>query len=168
METPAQARAVSDIRETALIMHRDAPDFELPSQSGQLFRLNDLIGKKPIVLFFYPRDNSPVCTAESCAFRDSFEDFVDAGAEVIGISSDSVETHAKFSLQHKLPYLLLSDAGGKVRELYKVPTTFGLIPGRVTYIIDAKGKIRHTFTSQFEPHKHVSEALRVLRLIFAP
>jgi thioredoxin-dependent peroxiredoxin len=115
-----------------------APDFTLPSQFGTPVRLGEFLGKTAIVLYFYPKDNTSVCTAEACAFRDSYEVFKDVGAEVIGISSDSVESHRQFAAAHHLPFLLLSDADGMIRKRYGVPTAFGL-PGRVTYLIDSRG-----------------------------
>ena len=141
-----------------------APDFTLTSQSGAPVSLRDLLVEKDIVLYFYPRDNTAVCTAEACAFRDSYELFKDAGAEVIGISSDSVESHQQFAAAHQLPFLLLSDTDGLIRKRYGVPTAFGL-PGRVTYVIDRRGVIRHICFSQFTSQKHVDEALATLHLM---
>jgi peroxiredoxin Q/BCP len=127
--------------------------------------LKDFVGSKIIVLYFYPKDFSRGCTAEACTFRDSYDVFVEAGAQVIGISSQSVDSHNRFAILNKLPFILLSDEGGKVRELYGVPSSFGLLPGRVTYIIDKKGIIRHVFSSQLNPTKHVEEALRIVKEI---
>jgi len=127
--------------------------------------LKETMGKKDIVLYFYPKDNTPGCTTEARAFRDSYDVFKQLGAEVIGVSSDSVESHRGFSTKCALPFILLSDAEGKVRKLYSVPSTFGLLPGRVTYIIDRKGIVRHVFSSQMNPKKHVDEAVEVLRSI---
>jgi peroxiredoxin Q/BCP len=141
-----------------------APDFTLPAQSGAAVNLGDFLGKTAIVLYFYPKDNTSVCTAEACAFRDSYEVFKDAGAEVIGISSDSVESHQQFAARHQLPFILLSDVGGVIRKRYGVPTAFGL-PGRVTYIIDRYGIVRHIFFSQFTSERHVDEALETLQSI---
>jgi peroxiredoxin Q/BCP len=142
-----------------------APDFTLKDQRGQTVNLKDFLGKKAVVLYFYPKDNSPGCTKEACKFRDSYEDFKDAGAEVIGVSSQSEESHSIFSTTFALPFILLSDEEGKVRSLYGVPTSLGFLPGRVTYVIDKGGIIRHIFSSQLNPEKHVEEALRVLRSI---
>jgi thioredoxin-dependent peroxiredoxin len=114
------------------------------------------------VLFFYPKDDTPGCTKQACAFRDEYEAFGQLDAEVIGISSDSVESHKNFAEKHSLPFLLLSDEGGKVRKLYGVPTTFGLFPGRVTYVIDAEGVVGHIFASQLGVEKHVEEAREAL------
>jgi len=140
-----------------------APDFTLPSQAGQMVSLEEFFGRKPVVLFFYPKDDSPGCTREVCAFRDYFEEFGKLDAEVIGISSDSVESHRSFAVKHDLSLTLLSDEGGNIRRLYGVPKTFGLFPGRVTYVIDREGVVRHVFTSQLSVKKHVQEALTALR-----
>ena len=139
-----------------------APEFSLEDQNGKRVALADFRDLKNVVVYFYPKDDTPGCTKESCAFRDQFSDFADAGAEVIGISSDSVESHRKFADKHRLPFTLLSDAGGKVRKAFGVPSSLGVLPGRVTYVIDKKGVIRHTFNSQLNPTKHVDEALQVL------
>ncbi|HZU71009.1 MAG TPA: peroxiredoxin [Ktedonobacteraceae bacterium] len=144
--------------------HR-APNFTLPSLDGKPVSLESFIGQKNIVLYFYPKDNTPGCIAEACAFRDSYEVFQEAGAEVIGISSDSEESHRHFASGYRLPFILLSDVGGKVRKLYGVPTTFRLLPGRVTYIIDKRGIVRHIFSAAFAPQKHVDEALKVLEML---
>lgn len=139
-----------------------APDFSLPSQSGEMVRLGDLIGRKAIVLYFYPRDETAGCTAEACAFRDSYEVFTDAGAEVIGVSSDSGASHQRFAARLRLPFLLLSDADGAVRARYGAGKWLGLLPGRVTFVIDREGIVRHVFSSQFEATRHVREALAAL------
>lgn len=142
-----------------------APDFTLPSIAGKSVSLSDFIGQKDIVLYFYPKDNTPGCVAEACAFRDSYEVFKEAGAEVIGISSDSEASHQRFAAGYRLPFILLSDAGGRIRKLYGVPSTLGLLPGRVTYIIDKQGIVRHIFSAAFAPQKHVDEALKVLQTL---
>ena len=145
-----------------------APDFTLPNQSGEPVRLSDFLGKTDIVLYFYPKDDTSGCTTEACSFRDSYEVFKDAGAEVIGVSSDSAESHQRFAAKNRLPFILLSDAGGALRKRYGVPTTFGLLPGRVTYIIDKQGVVRNIFSSQFTPEKHISEALKTLQALSQP
>src|SRR5512138_38305 len=113
---------------------RKAPDFSLPDQDGKMHKLSEYRGK-PVVLYFYPKDDTPGCTKEACSFRDQYEDFVAAGAEVLGVSSDDEAAHRKFTEKYRLPFTLLSDRGGAVRKLYKVPATLGLLPGRVTYVI---------------------------------
>jgi thioredoxin-dependent peroxiredoxin len=142
-----------------------APDFTLSSQSGEMVSLKDFFGKKPIVLFFYPKDDTPDCTKQACAFRDDYEEFGKLDAEVIGLSSDSVESHKSFAARHNLPFTLLSDEGSKVRKLYRVPNAFGLFPGRVTYVIDEEGMVRHIFSSQLGVEQHVEEALKYLRSV---
>jgi thioredoxin-dependent peroxiredoxin len=142
-----------------------APNFTLPSQSGEMVSLEDFLGHKPVVLFFYPKDDSPGCTKQVCAFRDVYEEFGRLDAEVIGISSDSVESHRSFSAKHHLPYTLVSDDEGKVRRLYGVPNTLGLFPGRVTYVIDNEGVVRHIFSSQVGIDRHVEDALEALESI---
>jgi peroxiredoxin Q/BCP len=142
-----------------------APDFTLPSQSGEMVSLEDFLGRKPVVLFFYPKDDSPGCTQQVCAFRDDYEEFGKLDAEVIGISSDSVESHRSFAAKHRLPYTLVSDEGGRVRKLFGVPNTLGLFPGRVTYVIDREGVVRHVFSSQVGIDRHVEDALEALESI---
>jgi peroxiredoxin Q/BCP len=140
-----------------------APDFTLPNSQGQPVKLSAYKGQSAVVLYFYPKDNTPGCTAEACSFRDSYDVFKEAGAEVIGVSSDSSDSHQGFADKHGLPFVLLSDQGGSVRKLYGVPATFGLLPGRVTYVIDKDGIVRHIFNSQFGATKHVEEALKILK-----
>src|SRR5438105_4650063 len=140
-----------------------APNFTLPDQTGNEVSLRDFRGQKAVVLYFYPKDNTAGCTAEACAFRDSYEVFKDAGAEVIGVSSDTADSHQGFASRYQLPFVLLSDAGGAVRKQYGIRSTLGIIPGRVTYVIDKEGVIRHIFNSQFMAAKHVDEALQVLK-----
>ena len=142
-----------------------APDFVLKNQHNEIVRLSDFRNKKNVVLFFYPKDDTPGCTAEVKCFRDKYEQFIELGAEVIGISSDSIAEHIKFADKHKLPYTLLSDHSGKVRELYGVSKTFFLIPGRMTFVIDKQGIIRYMFSSQFNPTKHIEESLKILQSI---
>src|SRR4030066_615245 len=144
-----------------------APDFTLPSQMGDNVALSEFFGKKAVVLYFYPKDESPGCTKEACAFRDSYELFKDAGAEVIGVSSDTEESHNKFTIKLRLPFQLLSDEGGKVRKLYGVPSSLGMIPGRVTYVIDKEGIVRYIFNSQVNAEKHMEESLKIVRFLQA-
>jgi thioredoxin-dependent peroxiredoxin len=134
------------------------PDFNLIDQHGNNFLLSSLLGKQNLVIYFYPKDNTQGCTKEACSFRDMYQDFTDAGADVIGISSDSRESHSDFATSHKLPFTLLSDEDQSVRKRFGVPTDlFGLLPGRVTYIIDKKGIVRYIFKSQTQVEKHVHE-----------
>jgi len=140
-----------------------APGFTLPSQDGSMVSLSQFLGNKTIVLFFYPKDESYGCTKEACSFRDNYEVFKEAGAEVIGISPDDVASHKSFAASHKLPFILLSDKDRKVSKLYNVGKTMGLIPGRATYVIDSHGIIKKIFSSQFSFEKHIDEALMILK-----
>ncbi len=140
-----------------------APNFTLKNQDGESVSLSDFKGNKAVVLYFYPKDDTPGCTAESCAFRDSYTTFSDAGAEVIGISGDSVSSHKQFAQKHNLPFTLLSDQGNQVRKLYGVPATLFILPGRVTYVIDKEGVIRHIFNSLLDVQGHINESLKVLQ-----
>jgi len=140
------------------------PSFELKDQYGKLFKLDSVLSKKNLVIYFYPKDDSPGCTKEACSFRDQFYDFEDADAIIIGINSQSVESHLNFAKKHRLNFTLLSDTDNEVRKLFGVPTNlFGLIPGRVTYVINKKGKVVYMFNSQIQAEKHVKEALNVLQ-----
>jgi peroxiredoxin Q/BCP len=149
-------------RDTGLPAGARAPDFTLDDQDGNPVSLASFKGKKNVIVYFYPKDDTPGCTKESCAFRDHYTAFTDAGAEVLGISSDSAASHKAFAQKHRLPFKLLSDPQGKVRGAFGVPATLGLLPGRVSYVIDKQGVIRHAFNSQLEPVKHVDHALEVL------
>ncbi len=139
-----------------------APDFTLNTTDGTPFRLADRRGRH-LVLYFYPKDDTPGCTAEACSFRDQYEDFQDLGADVVGISSDSEASHQKFTQKHRLPFPLLADPGGQVRKLYEVPRALlGLLPGRVTFVIDKQGVIQYIFNSLSGATDHVRNAKEVL------
>jgi thioredoxin-dependent peroxiredoxin len=141
------------------------PNFTAKDTNGNNFDSQDLIGKKPLVIYFYPKDNTPGCTTQACSFRDQYEDFKDLGAEVIGISSDSIASHQKFTQQFRLPFILLSDSDKKIRSLFGVPSSlFGLLPGRVTYVTDKNGKIIMVFDSM-KAKGHIAKALEAIRNI---
>jgi len=140
-----------------------APDFTLRDQNDKPVRLAELLGKGPIVLFFYPKANSPVCTTEACAFRDAYTAFSQHGATVIGISDDPPAVQRQFAQRYRLPYILLSDERGKVHKLYDARTAFGLLNNRVTFILDRDGIIRHRFADMLNGAKHVQEALEILK-----
>jgi len=144
-----------------------SPDFTARSHTGQEVSLADYRGKSAVVLFFYPKDATAICTKEACSFRDAYEDFVQAGAVVIGVSSDSAESHRAFASGHRLPFVLLADEDGSVRKAFGVPKTLGILPGRVTYVMDKEGVVRHVFSSQLSADRHVSEALAVVRQLAA-
>jgi peroxiredoxin Q/BCP len=136
-----------------------APDFSATTYDGNQIRLADFLGKRALVLFFYPKNGTPICTQEACAFHDSYEQFIDAGADVIGVSGDTEESHRTFARQHKLSFPLISDADGSLRKAFAVPKTLRLFPGRVTYVIDQAGIIRQIFSAQFASTEHVRQAL---------
>jgi peroxiredoxin Q/BCP len=142
------------------------PVFSLPDSHGKDIHVNDYLSQKILVLFFYPKDDTPGCTKEACAFRDAYADFVDLGCEVFGISSDAAATHQSFQQKYQLPYPLLSDTQKKVRQQFGVPgNLFGLIPGRVTYVIGLDGKVAGIFNSQTNPVGHIDEALKVVKAL---
>ena len=140
-----------------------APELSMSTHTGEELSLASYRGEHPVVVFFYPKDGTAVCTKEACSFRDAYEDFTEAGAVVIGISSDSEARHQSFSEKHGLPFLLVSDQDGNARRAFGVPKTMGVFPGRVTYVIDREGIVRHIFSSQFAADRHVQEALDVVR-----
>ena len=140
------------------------PDFSLLDQNGEMVSVKEIIGQKNIVIYFYPKDNTWGCTKQACSFRDSFQDFVDLGCEVIGISTDSVASHKLFSTKYNLNFKILSDVDDEVRAKFGVPTSlFGLIKGRVTYIIDKNGDVVWKFNSQLNSEGHISKAIEVLK-----
>ncbi|MDA4124343.1 MAG: peroxiredoxin [Thaumarchaeota archaeon] len=142
-----------------------APDFALESQDGKVISLRDYVGSRNVVLYFYPKDFTMGCTAEARSFSENYAEVNEMGAEVIGVSSDSTESHSSFAGECDVKFPLLSDKGGKVREIYGVRSTLGLLPGRVTFIIDKQGVVRRIFSSQINPRRHVSEAIEALKTL---
>jgi peroxiredoxin Q/BCP len=141
------------------------PNFKAKDTNGNDFDSQNIVGQKPLVIYFYPKDNTPGCTVQACSFRDQYEDFKDLGAEVIGVSSDSVTSHQEFSKQYKLPFILLSDSDKKIKKLFGVHSRIlGLIPGRVTYVIDKNGIVQLIFDSILAT-KHMSKALETIKLL---
>ena len=140
------------------------PTFSLKNQNDEIFTVNQRIGK-PMVIYFYPKDDTPGCTKQACRFRDDFENFNDLGALVIGISADSVASHKKFEEKYNLPFILLADTENVVRNLFGVPKNLFLIPGRVTYVIDKNGIVQYVFNSQLNAEKHIENALKKLKAI---
>lgn len=148
----------------ALTIGDKCPLFDLKNQFGETIQIEQYIGKSTLVIYFYPKDDTPGCTKEACSFRDSYEDFKTYGCEVFGISSDSMSAHKKFADKHRLTFQLLADTEKSVRKLFGVPgNLFGLIPGRVTYIIDLEGKICGIFNSQLDPVGHIKNALALVK-----
>jgi thioredoxin-dependent peroxiredoxin len=147
----------------ALQLGDKIPNFTAKDNLGNDFDSSILVGKKPVVIYFYPKDNTPGCTTQACSFRDQYEDFKDLGAEVIGISSDSIASHEKFAQRYRLPFVLLSDNDKKIRNLFGVkPGLFGLIPGRVTYVTDQNGIIQLIFDSMSAAN-HIPKALQTIK-----
>lgn len=140
-----------------------APDFEMPDQAGRPVRLSRFRGLHNVVLFFYPKDNTMVCNLEVCAFRDAHLDLLALGAVVLGVSSDPIDSHKAYAGRWELPYQLLTDTDGRVREAYRVGRTLGLFPGRVTYVIDKQGIVRGAINDPLRAGLHVREALALLR-----
>ncbi len=147
---------------TRIAVGDKASPFTAKAHTGQQVTLADYLGKQVVVLYFYPHDGTPGCTTEACAFRDAYNDFVAAGAAVIGVSGDSIESHRQFAAQRRLPFLLISDQDGALRKAFGVPKLLWLVPGRTTYVIDKTGVVRQVFTSHFSAAQHIEEALRVV------
>ncbi|MEB3104610.1 MAG: peroxiredoxin [Cyanobacteriota bacterium] len=143
-----------------------APLIALSDQSG-IQRRSDQLGGKALVLFFYPKDDTPGCTMEACAFRDSYSDLQAMGAEVWGVSGDDAASHQRFASRHNLPYPLLVDQGNQLRKAFGVPSVLGLLPGRVTYVIDGQGVVRHVFNNLLDGPAHRREAIEALQRIQA-
>lgn len=139
-----------------------APDFTLDDHLGRPWRLADALARGPVVLFFYPKDDTPVCTVEVCAFRDQHEVFLGHGAQVVGVSSDGVASHKSFAGRHDVPYVLLADPGGRVRALFGVKKTLGFFDGRVTFVISRDGRVAHVHSSALNARSHVVAALAAL------
>jgi len=147
----------------AVIVGELAPDFTLEDQNGQSFHLNSILGTESIILYFYPKDETPGCVKEACGFRDNFKEFENLNYRIIGISKDSVDSHAKFAKHHNLPYTLLSDSSKTVVNLYGVESSLlGLLPGRKTFVIDKNGVVTHIFDYQFKAKQHVADALKAI------
>lgn len=140
-----------------------APDFTAATQDGETITLSQYRGQKAVVIYFYPQDGTPICTRQACRFRDAYEEFLDAGAVVIGVSGDALERHRAFAQTHCLPFHLVSDADGAIRQAYGVRKRFGFLPDRVTYLVDKEGIVRLVFGAAFSAQRHVDEALRVLK-----
>jgi thioredoxin-dependent peroxiredoxin len=150
---------------TSQLLNQAAPDFSREAHTGQQVRLADYRGRNVVVLYFYPMDGAPVCTTEACSFRDAYEDFTKLGAVVIGVSADSAERHRAFAASRALPFLLLSDQDGSLRKAYQVSKTWGILPSRVTYVIDQAGIVRHVFSALLSGERHVAEALNIVRAL---
>lgn len=147
----------------AIKVGNSVPEVSLQNQGGETVSLKSFLGEKIVVLYFYPKDDTPGCTKEACSFRDSYTVFQEAGAEVIGVSNDTPSSHQQFANKYQLPFLLLSDAANQARKAFGVPSTLGLLPGRVTYVIDTDGVVRHIFNSQLNFQGHIDESLKIVQ-----
>ncbi len=143
----------------------EAPHFSLLDQNGNSVSFLDFRGKKNLVIFFYPKDNTPGCTSESCSFRDNYAGFCALNTQVLGISDDSVQSHEWFAAEHRLPYPVLSDEGGKVRKSFGLNRFLGILPPRASFVIDQKGIICHVFSSQVQISRHIDETLQAVQLL---
>jgi peroxiredoxin Q/BCP len=140
-----------------------APHFRKTAHDGTVVEVGDDALDRVLVLYFYPKDETPGCTAQACSFRDNYEDFLDAGAQVVGVSMDTAEGHESFASNHRLPFPLIADTDRSLAKAFGVSKTLGLLPGRVTYVIDRSGIVRMVFESQIRARKHVEEALDMVR-----
>ena len=151
----------------ALQVGDTVPSFRLEDQDGHLFDLSDYVGKKILVIYFYPKDESPVCTIEACAFRDDYSRFTQAGALVIGINSGTVQRHKSFHDHQGLPFVLLSDPQNLVLKRFGVKRSF-LFTGRETFVVDLRGKIAFTYSAFTQGEAHAEKALQVVKQLALP
>lgn len=141
------------------------PDFELKDQDGNMFRSVDYLGRNPLVIYFYPKDYTPGCTKQACDFRDSYEDFLEFGAEVIGISADSEKMHRKFVGTYKLPFILLADINKEARKIFEVKNKLlNILPGRATFVFDQEGSLIFIYNG-ISASQHVKKALQALKMM---
>lgn len=139
------------------------PDISIPDENGELFKLNNFIGKHPLVVYFYPKNFTPGCIKEACDFRDKYEDFKALNAEVIGISSDSESSHKRFKSRYKLPFIFLSDLDNKARNAFGVkPAFLGLLPGRETFVFNKEGRLILQYNN-LNASKHTTKALNIIK-----
>lgn len=164
---PAYSMAPEKIEKKEVVkVGSTVPEFSLLDQYGEIFDLKSVLGKKNLVIYFYPKDDTPGCTKEACSFRDQFEVFENENTMIIGISGQSVQSHLDFADKYHLNFTLLSDEGNQVRKLFGVPASvMGTIPGRVTYVVNKKGKVVFMFDSLTNAEQHVEEALRVVKAL---
>jgi thioredoxin-dependent peroxiredoxin len=152
---------------TSVAVGQLAPDFELPAADGRVVRLSEFRGRKSVVLFFYPKDETLGCTVEACTFRDTYQDFADAGAEVIGISGDTIDSHTRFAHHHRLPMLLLSDREGIARARFGVKKALGIFPDRITFVIDRDGVVRQITSGRLRFKEHATQSLALVKQLGA-
>ena len=151
-------------RKNTLKVGDKCPSFSLNNQKGEKIDISNIIGRKNILIYFYPKDETYGCTQQACSFRDAYDEFLEYDCEVFGISSDDKKSHDNFSNKHNLNFDILSDVNNEVRNMFGVPRSlFGLVSGRVTYLVDKKGEIIWIFNSQINAKKHIEEALNFLK-----
>jgi thioredoxin-dependent peroxiredoxin len=158
----SSAASCQSAKNKELIVGDMIPAFSLPDQDGKIFNSTDHLGKCYLVIFFYPKDESMVCTKEACSFRDRYADLVKAGAVIVGINGGSIDSHKQFQQHDKLPYPLLSDSANKVLQAFGVPKQF-FMTGRKTLVIDKANKIVFTYQSSLKGSRHAEEALAFLQ-----
>jgi peroxiredoxin Q/BCP len=140
----------------------EAPDFELTTAEGGTVRLSSFRGEKNVVVYFYQKDFSPGCTKEACSFRDNYERFRELNTEVLGVSTDDAASHSEFAEEYELPFPLLIDEEQRVSDMYGARRLFGLLPKRVTFVIDKSGVVRNVYSSETRPRSHIEEALETV------
>lgn len=147
----------------ALKKNDQAPDFSLESTSGNTFNLRKDAAGKPLIIYFYPKDFTPVCTKEACEFRDTFEFFADLDVDIYGISRDNIATHHEFKKAHRLPFELLADEDGKVADLYDASMPIIRFTKRITYLLDKNHKVVGVYQNLFGARKHIQEMVKQLK-----
>ena len=152
------------MRSGSLIIGSEIPEFELMNQFGHKVQVN-VASDKFRLIYFYPRNDTPVCTKQACSIRDNFDIFLSHGIEVIGISSDSVESHLNFSKKHKLEFTLLSDSRDRVRKLFGATKLGGLISSRISFLINPEGKVVFSFDSLLSSERHINKIMDVIEKI---
>ena len=160
--TAFNLRADAQAEKNTLVVGDPMPAFALTDQNGKVFNSTDHVGKSILVIYFYPKDESMVCTKEACSFRDSFNDFTKAGAKVIGINGGTVASHKEFSDHYKLPFILLSDPDNKVYHLFGVQNKM-FMTGRETFIIGLNGKVAFAYEAMMQGKKHADDALAFIK-----
>jgi peroxiredoxin Q/BCP len=159
-----QVEDVQILTEPKVKVGDPAPDFEGPTSDGSKLGLKDFFGKKNVVLYFYPKDDTPGCTKEACSFRDNLQSVRKMETEIVGVSLDSVESHKKFTSKYKLPFPLISDKEKRIAQAYGVLKDTGTSTNRVTFIIDKTGKVANVFP-KVDVTKHTEEVVAALKAL---
>jgi peroxiredoxin Q/BCP len=146
-----------------LAINQTAPDFTLPSTTGETFHLREVWANQPGILYFYPKNFTKQCTKEACGFRDEFSFFRDLNITVVGISQDTLPSHHKFKKAYQLPFELLSDQGGRVSKLYGARIPFLGMTKRITYLLDAEHRVAAAYENMLGGEKHIREMIAALK-----